>query len=82
VYQFNKAGTLPWWLYSRMFSTGRINKPVLKLFDKTVWLWRRVDALLPWSGLSLILIARNTRSAESAPETGRGQAVRQGLASR
>ena len=27
-----------------------INKPVLKIFDKTVWLWRRVDGLMPWPG--------------------------------
>lgn len=82
AYQFNKAGTLPWWLYSRMFSAGRINKFVLKLFDKTVWLWRRIDGLLPWRGLSLILVARDTRSVERAGETGSDQAVRQGFARR
>src|SRR4051794_3434205 len=65
VYQFNKAGTVPWWLYSRVFGAGRINKSVLKVFDKTVWLWRRVDGLLPWRGLSVILVARNTASAET-----------------
>ena len=59
VYQFNKAGAPPWWLYSRALSAGRINKFVLKLFDKTVWLWRRIDGLLPWHGLSVILVARN-----------------------
>ncbi len=35
-----------------------INKVTLKLFDKTVWFWRRVDALLPWKGLSVIVVAR------------------------
>jgi SAM-dependent methyltransferase len=60
LYQFNKAGTLPWWFYSRVFGSAGINKPVLKAFDKTVWLWRRIDTLLPWPGLSLIAVARNT----------------------
>jgi hypothetical protein len=65
LYQFNKAGAPPWWLYGKLFGSGNINKPVLKLFDKTVWLWRRIDRLLPWPGLSLIIVARNT-----GPSTG------------
>jgi hypothetical protein len=36
----------------------RISKPVLKIFDKTVWIWRRIDRFLPWRGLSLIVVAR------------------------
>jgi glycosyltransferase involved in cell wall biosynthesis len=58
LYNFNKAGTLPWWLYSRVGRSHHINKPVLKLFDKSVWLWRRIDGLMPWQGLSLIAVAR------------------------
>jgi hypothetical protein len=42
-----------------MLHRRRINKAWLKFFDKTVWLWRRLDFLLPWRGLSLIVIARN-----------------------
>jgi glycosyltransferase involved in cell wall biosynthesis len=56
--QFNKAGAPPWWIYSRLTGRRHINKPVLKIFDKTVWLWRRLDHFLPWSGLSLIVVAR------------------------
>ena len=78
-YQFNKAGTLPWLLYSRMFGSERINKPVLKIFDKTVWLWRRVDGLLPWKGLSLILVARNTGPAVGREGQARAGAVSQRL---
>jgi glycosyltransferase involved in cell wall biosynthesis len=63
VQGINKAGAPPWWLYSRLASSSRIGKPVLKLFDKTVWIWRRLDPLLPWSPLSLIAIAR--RQAET-----------------
>jgi hypothetical protein len=35
-----------------------MNRVLLKLWDKTVWFWRRVDILLPWNGLSLIAVAR------------------------
>ncbi len=63
-YSFNKAGAPPWWIYGKLFGSTHINKPVLKIFDKTVWLWRRLDRLMPWPGLSLIVIARKP----SAPE--------------
>jgi glycosyltransferase involved in cell wall biosynthesis len=63
VYNFNKAGTPPWLAYSRLFGSKHINKPVLKIFDKTVWIWRRLDVLMPWPGLSLIIVARKRSSA-------------------
>jgi len=64
VYQFNKAGAPPWLAYSRLLGSRNISKPVLKLFDKTVWFWSRLDALIPWPGLSLIAVARKQRTAE------------------
>jgi glycosyltransferase involved in cell wall biosynthesis len=66
---FNKAGAPPWWCYSRLLGSTLINKPVLKIFDKTVWMWRRLDRLLPWPGLSLIVVATRTGAG------GRGQGV-------
>jgi glycosyltransferase involved in cell wall biosynthesis len=67
---FNKAGAPPWWAYSRIFGSTRINKPVLKIFDKTVWIWRRLDRLMPWRGLSLIVVARKRAGnrMEAPPE--------------
>ena len=58
VYNFNKAGAPPWWAYSRLFGKRHINKLILKIFDKTVWVWRHLDRFMPWPGLSLILVAR------------------------
>jgi SAM-dependent methyltransferase len=55
--QLNQIGTPAWWLYGKALRRKRINKLTLKLFDKTVWLWRRIDGLLPWRGVSLIVVA-------------------------
>jgi glycosyltransferase involved in cell wall biosynthesis len=55
---FNKIGSLSWWLSGKLLGQRKMQRPLLKLWDKTVWFWRRADGLLPWSGLSLIAVAR------------------------
>ncbi len=60
VHQLNKIGAPAWWLSGKLFGRRYISKVTLKLFDKTVWFWRRVDGLLPWRGLSLVAVARKT----------------------
>jgi glycosyltransferase involved in cell wall biosynthesis len=57
IVSLNKISTPAWWLYGKVLRRGRISKVMLKIFDKTVWIWRRVDGLLPWRGLSLIAVA-------------------------
>lgn len=53
----NKIGTPAWWINSRLLGRKYIGKLTLKIFDKTVWIARRIDGLLPWRGLSLITVA-------------------------
>ncbi len=60
--QLNKIGALGWWLNGKLLRRRHIGKLTLKLFDKTVWIWRRIDPILPWRGLSLIAVA--TRQSE------------------
>jgi hypothetical protein len=57
-HQLNKIGAVSWWFSGKVLHSSQISRPVLKMWDKTVWFWRRVDGLLPWKGLSLILVAR------------------------
>ncbi len=58
AHQLNKIGAPAWWIYGKLLRRSQISKVTLKIFDKTVWFWRRVDWLLPWRGLSLIVVAR------------------------
>ncbi len=58
VSQLNKVGAPAWWLSGKVLGRRYISKVTLKLFDKSVWFWRRVDGLLPWRGLSLVVVAR------------------------
>jgi SAM-dependent methyltransferase len=55
---FNRIGSLSWWISGKLLGQRKMNRLALKLWDKTVWFWRRVDGLLPWSGLSLIAVAK------------------------
>jgi hypothetical protein len=57
----NKIGTPAWWLFGQVLKRKHISKVPLKLFDKSVWIWRRLERILPWPGLSLIAVARRTR---------------------
>ena len=61
VYQLNKIGAVSWWVFGKMLGRTRINKFSLKVFDKTVWFWRRIDGLLPWKGLSVIAVASKAK---------------------
>lgn len=55
--QLNRAGAPFWWFSGRILRQN-LNKITLKLFDKTVWLWKALDRILPWRGVSLIAVAR------------------------
>jgi SAM-dependent methyltransferase len=54
----NKLGAPGWWIASKILRREKISRPALKLWDKTVWLQRGIDKILPWHGLSLVTIAR------------------------
>jgi glycosyltransferase involved in cell wall biosynthesis len=78
LFGFNKAGTPPWFAYSKLLGSRNINKVVLKIFDKSVWLWRRLDGLMPWPALSLIVVGRKPAAPVAAADDGQcGEADRQ-----
>ena len=58
VVDMNKAATVFWWFASRVLRRRSLSKVTLKVFDKTLWLWRIVDHVLPWKGLSIFVVAR------------------------
>jgi len=65
-HQINKIGALGWWFSSRVLHRTRISRPALKLWDKSVWLLRRIDGLLPWHGLSLVVVAQREAHVENS----------------
>ena len=57
IRQLNKMGAAGWWFHGKLLRRKYINKVMLKIFDKTVWIWRQLDGALPWPGLSLVAVA-------------------------
>ncbi|WP_321470975.1 glycosyltransferase [uncultured Paludibaculum sp.] len=60
VVQINKSGKPAWWLASKVFKRTSLSKFPLKIFDKNLWLWRPLDRVLPWHGLSMLIVARKS----------------------
>jgi glycosyltransferase involved in cell wall biosynthesis len=58
VISFNRAGLLPWFLNGKILRKKTFGRLQLKIFDSLVWLWRILDRILPFPGLSLIAILR------------------------
>jgi SAM-dependent methyltransferase len=58
VSHLNRTAAPLWWLNGRVLGRQNLSKISLKIFDKTVWLWRVMDHILPWNGLTLLLTAR------------------------
>jgi len=65
VFGFNRVTRPGWWLNGRLLKRRTFSRAQLWLFDRAVWLWKRVDAWLPWRGVSLIAIGRNPGSAQT-----------------
>lgn len=58
ILSFNRLTRYPWWFNGRILKRRHFGRLQLWLFDHMVWLWRRIDALLPWPAVSIIAIGR------------------------
>ena len=56
VIMFNRIARPAWYVSGRIFKSKALGRGQMRLFDKFVWLWRRIDSLLPWPSVSLIAI--------------------------
>jgi len=62
VLHFNRITRPGWWFTGRVLKRRRSSRALLWVFDRMVWLWRRVDRALPWPAISVIGIARKRES--------------------
>ena len=57
-FSMNKVGVLGWVINGRVLGRKTLARLPLKVFNTFVPLIRLLDPVLPWTGLSLVMIAR------------------------
>jgi len=58
LFTLNKIGVLGWWYRGKIAKQQAIGRFGLKVFNLLVPVFKLVDPLLPWKGLSLVIVAR------------------------
>lgn len=58
ILQFNRVTRPGWWWNGRVLKRRRFSRFQLGMFDRLVWLWKRIDSYLPWGPVSLIAVGR------------------------
>ncbi|HZL56997.1 MAG TPA: glycosyltransferase [Bryobacteraceae bacterium] len=56
--QFNRVSWPGWRFTGQVMKSRGLSQMGMRVFDRFVWLWRRIDQKLPWEPCSIIAIAR------------------------
>ena len=56
VLGFNRIARPGWYVSGKILRRSTLGRFQLRAFDSLVWLWRRVDAYLPWPPVSIIAV--------------------------
>jgi 2-polyprenyl-3-methyl-5-hydroxy-6-metoxy-1,4-benzoquinol methylase len=65
VMGFNRISSPAWYFRGKLLRRSRIGRWSLRLFDAGVFIWRRVDSVLPFPPVSLLAIARRPVSVDT-----------------
>jgi hypothetical protein len=57
ILNFNRISRPPWYVSGRILKRTTLGTGQMKIFDRFVWVWRSIDARLPWPPTSIIAIA-------------------------
>ena len=57
-FTLNKIGVIGWWYRGKIAKQNAIGRVGLKAFNMLVPLFKLIDPILPWKGLSLVIVAR------------------------
>jgi glycosyltransferase involved in cell wall biosynthesis len=60
VLKFNRVSMPAWRVTGQVLKARTLSRMALRSFDSLVWVWRRIDDLLPWQPASIIAIARRS----------------------
>jgi len=66
-FSMNKIGVFGWIVNGFIFRRKSLGRFQLKVFNSFVWLLKLIDPLLPWTGLSIVVIATKSDSQDIFP---------------
>jgi glycosyltransferase involved in cell wall biosynthesis len=58
LFSLNKIGVLGWWYRGKIAKQKAIGRFGLKVFNVLVPIFKLIDPILPWKGLSLVIVAK------------------------
>jgi SAM-dependent methyltransferase len=58
VFEFNRVTRPGWWVNGKVLRRRSFGRFQLAVFDRLVWLWKVLEGVLPWGGVSLIAVGR------------------------
>jgi glycosyltransferase involved in cell wall biosynthesis/phospholipid N-methyltransferase len=58
ILKFNRISMPAWRFTGQVRKARTLSSLALRVFDRFVWLWRKIDTSLPWEPTSIIAIAR------------------------
>jgi SAM-dependent methyltransferase len=58
IVEFNRVSRIGWYITGKILKRNTLARFPLRVFNQLVWLWRKIDANLPWGSVSIIAIAR------------------------
>jgi len=58
IIEFNRITRPGWFINGRILRRRRFSRFQIAVFDRLVWLWRRLDPFIPWKPTSIIAVAR------------------------
>jgi len=56
IIEFNRISMPGWYISGRILKSTALSPRTMAIFDRFVWLWRRIDKFLPWAPTSIIAI--------------------------
>jgi SAM-dependent methyltransferase len=58
ILKFNRVSRPAWFVSGRILKRRSLEWNQMRIYDRMVWLWRKIDKWLPWKPTSIIAIAR------------------------
>jgi glycosyltransferase involved in cell wall biosynthesis/phospholipid N-methyltransferase len=60
ILNFNRVSMPAWKFTGQVRKARTLSRSALRVFDKFVWIWRKIDQSLPWEPTSIIAIAKRS----------------------